>query len=118
MRPRNMATHDESSRAPPHHEHFGTVIVSGERGDLRLLPHGVMVYGDDEVGLDALPPPAIARVEVIDELYAALRLGVPPLHDGPWAMATLEVCAAMLQSARDRCEIQLHHQTGLRPRGT
>ncbi len=104
--------------APPYHEHFGTVIVSGERGDLRLLPHGVMVYGDDEVRLDALPPPAIARVEVIDELYAALRLGVPPLHNGPWAMATLEVCAAMLQSARDRCEIQLRHQTGLRQRGT
>ena len=87
---------------------------------LKLSPFiaNVMVYGDDEVRLDALPPPAIARVEVIDELYAALRLGVPPLHNGPWAMATLEVCAAMLQSARDRCEIQLHHQTGLRPRGT
>ena len=27
--------------------------------------------------------------------------GKPPLHDGAWAMATLEVCLAILQSARE-----------------
>jgi len=41
--------------------------------------------------------------------------GRPPLHDGTWAMATLEVCLAILQSARDRRDITLRHQVGLRP---
>ncbi len=123
---RNDATFDRIARdlgrtasgvvPRPHHEHFGVVIVSGERGDLRLLPHGVMIYGDDEVVLDAIPPPTIPRIAVIDELHGVLREGKPPLHDGAWAMATLEVCAAMLRSANERCEITLHHQTGLRPR--
>ena len=51
--------------------------------------------------------PTIPRVEVIDELYDAivLRHGLP-LHDGRWAMATLEVCLAILavraRAARNR----------------
>src|SRR6218665_1498276 len=45
--------------------------------------------------------PAIPRHEVITELYAAIAQCVRPLHDGPWARATLEVCLALLQSARE-----------------
>ncbi|MEP7063654.1 MAG: Gfo/Idh/MocA family oxidoreductase [Betaproteobacteria bacterium] len=95
------------------HEHFGVVVVSGERGDLRLLPGGVEIYGDDTVRLDAMPASAIPRVEVIDELYAAVREGRAPLHDGRWSMATLEVCMAMLQSARERGDVVLHRQVAL-----
>ena len=39
------------------HQHFGLVIVSCERADLRPLPHGVMIYGDTEQRLEPLPPP-------------------------------------------------------------
>jgi phthalate 4,5-cis-dihydrodiol dehydrogenase len=49
---------------------------------------------------------------VIDELYAAVVDGKAPLHDGAWAMATLEVCLAMLQSAREGWDVALCHQTG------
>jgi phthalate 4,5-cis-dihydrodiol dehydrogenase len=49
---------------------------------------------------------------VIDELYAAVVDQKPPLHDGLWAMATLEVCLAMLQSAREGREVGLRHQVG------
>jgi phthalate 4,5-cis-dihydrodiol dehydrogenase len=42
----------------------------------------------------------VPRVEVIDELHAAVFGGVAPLHDGRWAMATTAVCLAMLESAR------------------
>jgi phthalate 4,5-cis-dihydrodiol dehydrogenase len=93
------------------HEHFGVVIVSGERGDLRLLPQGVMVYGDDDVRLDALPPPVIPRREVIDEFHDAITGGAPALHDGRWAMDTLEVCAAILRSAHDDIEVTLSRPT-------
>jgi phthalate 4,5-cis-dihydrodiol dehydrogenase len=51
---------------------------------------------------------------VIDELYAAVVDGKPPLHDGRWAMATLEVCLAMLQSAREGRDVVLSHQVGVR----
>jgi len=38
---------------------------------------------------------------------------IPPLHDGAWGMATMEVCFAMLQSAREGREIVLGQQTGM-----
>jgi phthalate 4,5-cis-dihydrodiol dehydrogenase len=97
-------------RAGVLHQHFGEVIVSCERADLRPLPTGVMIYGDGEARLDPLPPPATPRAEVIDELYAAVVHGRPPLHGGAWALATLEVCLAILQSARAGREVELRHQ--------
>jgi phthalate 4,5-cis-dihydrodiol dehydrogenase len=94
----------------PWHQHFGLVVVSCERADLRPLPTGVMIYGDAAARLDPLPKPQVPRAEVIDELYDAVVLNRPPLHDGRWAMATLEVCLAMLASARERREITLQCQ--------
>jgi phthalate 4,5-cis-dihydrodiol dehydrogenase len=92
------------------HQHFGWVLVSCDRADLRPLPTGVMVYDHEEVRLDPLPRPRIPRAEVIDELYGAIVHRRAPLHDGRWAMATLEVCLAMLQSAREQREITLADQ--------
>jgi phthalate 4,5-cis-dihydrodiol dehydrogenase len=94
----------------PWHQHFGWVLVSCERADLRPLPTGVMIYGDVEAQLDALPRPRVPRNEVVDELYDAIVHGCAPLHDGNWAMATLEVCLAILQSAREQRDITLAHQ--------
>lgn len=96
------------------HQHFGLFIASCERADLRPLPTGVMIYADDAARLDPLPPPAVPRGEVIDELYDAAIHNRPPLHDGAWAMATLEVCLAILRSAREGKEIALRHQVGLK----
>ena len=47
--------------ARPWHQHFGFVLVSCERADLRPLPNGVMIYGDAEAQLDALPRPEVPR---------------------------------------------------------
>src|SRR5215831_19439171 len=73
------------------HQHFGTLLVSCDRADLRALPNGVMIYQDGSARLDALPPPEIPRAEVIDELYQAVVNDTTPLHNGAWAMATVEV---------------------------
>lgn len=97
------------------HEHFGMVIVSGERADLRLLPSGVAVYDDVAITFDAVAPPGVPRVEVIDELHQAIVHGIAPLHDGRWARATLEVCAALLRSARERSTVLLRYQTRVPP---
>jgi phthalate 4,5-cis-dihydrodiol dehydrogenase len=96
------------------HQHFGPVIVSCERADLRPLPSGVMIYENGATRLDPLAKPDIPRVEVMDELYDAVVHARAPLHDGAWAMATLEVCLAMLQSAREGRDIALQHQVALR----
>jgi phthalate 4,5-cis-dihydrodiol dehydrogenase len=92
------------------HEHFGTLIVSCQHADLRPLPRGVMIYDRDGARLEPVAPPAVPRVEVIDELEHAIATGRPALHDGRWARATLEVCGALLESARTGGEVALAHQ--------
>jgi len=98
----------------PWHEHFGLVIASCDRADLRPMPTAVVIYGDGEVRVDALDRPRVPRQEVIDELHAAVVGGHAPLHDGRWAMATLEVCLAILRSAREQRDIVLAHQVAVR----
>jgi phthalate 4,5-cis-dihydrodiol dehydrogenase len=92
------------------HQHFGTIIVSCARADLRPMPDGVTIYQNGISRLDPLPPPFVPRGEVIDELYAAVINNKLPLHDGAWAMATLEVCLAMLQSSHEGRDVALAHQ--------
>jgi len=92
------------------HQHFGTIVVSCARADLRPQPAGVMIYQDGGARLEQLAPPAVPRAEVIDEIYRAVVGGEPALHDGPWATATIEVLLAMLRSAREGRDIALTRQ--------
>ena len=108
---RSAAITDPATQA---HQHFGTFLISCEGGDLRPMPHGVMVYDAAGARLEPLPPPTVPRVEVIDALERAIASGVPALHDGRWARATLEVCAALLESARTGVEVALHQQVSVR----
>jgi phthalate 4,5-cis-dihydrodiol dehydrogenase len=92
------------------HNHFGLIIVSCEKADLRPAPHGIWIYADDERRLDELDPPAVPRTEVVDELYDAVFLGRAPLHSGEWGLATLEACLGILKSADSGSEVRLMHQ--------
>ena len=92
---------------PLHHQHFGPVVVSCERADLQPMPDGIRIHGDQRREHLPLPAPTVPRHEVIDELHAAVVDAVPPLHDGPWARATLEVCLALLRSAREARDVDL-----------
>src|SRR5262245_42678916 len=96
------------------HQNFGTLLVSCDNADLRALPNGVMIYQDGSARLDTLPPPTVPRAGVIDELYQAVVDGKPPLHDGAWATATVEVLLAMLRSAREGSDVRLGQQGALR----
>jgi phthalate 4,5-cis-dihydrodiol dehydrogenase len=99
--------------APQAHQHFGFILAACEHADLRPMPQGVMIYGDSDRRLEPLPPPFVPRSEVIDELAAAIRTGKQAVHNGEWGRATLEACLAILQSARERKDVRLIHQTGL-----
>lgn len=89
------------------HQHFGPVIVACDRADIRPLPSGVLVYGDELRQHHPLGAPPVPRFEVIDELVNAVTHGVRPLHDGAWARATLQVCLALLASGRDGRDVEL-----------
>ena len=103
-----------STRQATHHQHFGLVIASCERADLRPTPTGVTIYADFERRQESLPPPTVPRREVIDELHDAVVNRRHPTHDGEWGLATLEASLALLQSAHERREIVLQHQGALR----
>lgn len=92
------------------HQHFGVILASCERADLRPLPTGTMVYENGVRRLYALPNPPVPRSEVIDELYDAVVNDRPSVHSGEWSLATLEVCLAMLSSSCGQREIRLRHQ--------
>ncbi len=95
------------------HQQFGVLVASCEHADLRPMPNGVAIYDDVSRRFDAIADPAVPRAEVIDELYNAVFFGRPPLHNGEWGLATMEVCLAILQSAREQREITLQHQTAV-----
>lgn len=103
-----------SQPAPPiAHNQFGMIIASCDRADLRPMADGVMVYEDTRAWLDALPPPVVPRGEVIDEFCDAIAGIRPATHSGEWALATLEVCLAILESSRTGRNITLAHQVGV-----
>jgi phthalate 4,5-cis-dihydrodiol dehydrogenase len=95
------------------HQHFGLMIASCDKADLKPGPRGVKIYGDQSQSFEPVPVPPIPRSEVIDEFHAAIFDGTPPLHSGEWALATMEVCLAMQQSAREGRDIRLTHQIGI-----
>ena len=101
---------------PPleHHQMFGLTVVSCERGAVRQTPDGIRVYGRDAWRDIAVKPRLYAEVE-LDVMYRAWSNDEPlATHDGRWGKATTEVCFALMQSARERREMQLHHQTPYR----
>jgi phthalate 4,5-cis-dihydrodiol dehydrogenase len=104
---RNYGGKEYRATSPVAHQHFGLFVVSCEKADLRPMPNGVMVYSDGEQRLEKLAAPQVPRAEVIDELYFAAMQGRAALHDGEWAMATLQACLAMLESAREGKEVLL-----------
>jgi phthalate 4,5-cis-dihydrodiol dehydrogenase len=92
------------------HPFFGLTVVSCEKGDIRQTPEGLRVYGESEWREIHLPAASRGREAEALELYDAVVQGRPIFHGGRWGAATLEVCLAMLESAKERKEIFLSHQ--------
>ena len=115
MRTETFAYGAAAGGASPHQPHFGITIVTCAQGDMRASADGVTVYGRDgrrEIPLatdETLP----GRREVLDDMRVAIRSGHPPLHDGRWGKATVEVALAILRSAREGREIKLEHQVAV-----
>jgi phthalate 4,5-cis-dihydrodiol dehydrogenase len=93
---------DPAPPAPESHEHFGWIVASCERADLRPTPAGVDVYADDVVRVLPTPSRPTSRERVLDEVWAVVADGQAPRHDAAWGRANLAVCLAMQRSARER----------------
>jgi phthalate 4,5-cis-dihydrodiol dehydrogenase len=95
-------------------EDMGMAIASLDRADLRQSRYGIYIHSDagkEEIDVLAGRQMGVAqRRAELEELFDAVVLGKPLWHDGRWGMATLEVCLAMMESARERKEIMLQHQ--------
>jgi len=89
---------------------FGFTLVSCERGDIRQTPDGLFIYGETDKREIPLEAGRRGREAEVEELYNAVVYNRPVFHDGRWGAATLEVCLAMLESAKQRKEIFLSHQ--------
>ena len=95
-------------------EDMGFAIASLDRADLRQSQFGVFIH--DDAGKHDVPVVAremtgmVQRRAELEELYDSVVHGKPLWHDGRWGMATLEVCLAIMQSARERREIMLNCQ--------
>lgn len=89
---------------------FGITVASFERGDIRQSPNGLYLYGDQ--GRREIPVEGGRGVGAVEmqELHDALYAGQPIVHDGRWALATLEIGSAIVQSGRERREIMLTRQ--------
>src|SRR5205814_328483 len=98
------------------HQHFGWILVSCERADLRPLPMGVMVYGDDEARLDPLPRPQVPRAEVSDtqRLLRHWRDAVPNDRMAHLVKDATRALVRSLQTRLARHDVSFGHWTFLR----
>ena len=94
----------------PNQPFFGWFLVSGERGDMRQSPTGLYVYTEDGREEVRLPLATSTRDAVLAEFVDVIYERRGSLHDGRWALATLEVCEAVVASAAAGTEIVLSRQ--------
>ena len=92
----------------------GMIIVTCERGDMRIGSNGVLIYGDDGVREVTGESAVNARGE-IHEMYEAVINDKPVYHSGRWGMATAEAIFAMVESSKTGKVVELTHQIPVHP---
>ena len=92
----------------------GTIVVTCERGDMRIGPRGVFIYDDQGVREVTGESSVDARGE-IHEMYEAVVNDQPVYHSGRWGMATAEAIFAMVESSQTGKVVELTHQVPVHP---
>ena len=92
---------------PEGQAHFGSLIATYERADVKPSIQGLSVYSDEGVSEMSLPLASNGRTNLVDEFCDAVLKGAPPLHSGQFAKGTVEACLAIYDSTRQRREIFL-----------
>lgn len=90
----------------PFQPFVGLTLVSCERGLVRQSPKGLYLYTDE--GREEIAVPRdLGRASELIELRDALRQGRDVFPNGAWGRANLQICLAVLCSAREGREIAL-----------
>jgi phthalate 4,5-cis-dihydrodiol dehydrogenase len=84
---------------PAHNEHFGFVLASCERADLKIMPDGIWIFGNERKEFLPVAAPPYPRLPVIEEFLQATQGARGALHDGEWGLATTMCCAAVIRSS-------------------
>ncbi|HEY4134558.1 MAG TPA: Gfo/Idh/MocA family oxidoreductase [Alphaproteobacteria bacterium] len=95
---------------PPFQPFFGLTVVSCDKGSMRQSQDGIIVYGEEGPREVVLERSLRGRAAELSEMYGGVMEDRPIFHDGRWAMATLEVCQAILDSAKASREIRMMRQ--------
>ena len=94
----------------PHPPMFGLTILACERGDVRQTPRGLALHTREGVREVEISTARSPRDVLFDELERAIGGTRAPLHGGRWALATLELSLAAMESSLQGREIALEHQ--------
>ncbi len=105
-----MVSHAERARERRHQPFFGLTVVSCEHGVIRQSPDGLYLYTHEGRNELAVPKGSGGRAAELRELYEGITQDRPVFPDGRWGKATLEVCLAILKSAKEKRDIPLSHQ--------
>lgn len=92
-----------------HPPHFGTTIVTCERGEMKTSPSGFSCY-DEEGAHDIALPNRTGYEGVFSDLSDVLHAGVAPRHDAHWGRVGVEAMLALRQSAKEGREISIENQ--------
>jgi phthalate 4,5-cis-dihydrodiol dehydrogenase len=96
----------------PHLPHFGLIVATCERGDLRLSPNGVTLHGIEGTRQLTVPtgPGRPGQGDALDALWMTIRENRRCIHDARWGRASVEAVLALLRSAQERREVTLRLQ--------
>jgi len=103
--------HRDMSHTVGRQRFYGLTVVTCERGEMRQSQDGILIYGDESITEVPVGEAQFGRQAEITEFYEAVVHGRPMFHDGRWGAATLEVCLGILESAAERREMMMSHQT-------
>jgi phthalate 4,5-cis-dihydrodiol dehydrogenase len=98
----------------PHPPFFGLTVLSCERGDVRQVPEGLAVHTREGISIVPVSAARSPRDLLFDEFHDAIAGVRAPLHDGAWALASLELCLGAMESGRSGREVALSHQVAVR----
>ncbi len=92
---------------------YGMTLMSCDGGDLRTAPGGGVFLYDDRGRHELRAAGPVGTEVIVSEFHDAITNGVPPLHDGSWGLAVLELCLSIRESDAAGGEIKLRRQRGV-----
>ena len=93
----------------PYLPHFGVLIATFEKGDVRLAANGILIHGArgiEERSIDRGDVRA-GHGDVLSDLYQLVREDRPSRYDATWGRDTVAVLSALRASAAEQREISL-----------